>query len=526
MGSEVTDDGVETDLVMIEVAEDIVLLLGDGVPAGFELEPFYLDQTSRGELTGALAMAAGAANVGILGAGAMQSIEGLVRLSPETVNALKSMTPLTKDGWNLGALRDANGIAHSVRWGPATGGQATSFMTSLGPAMVLLAVAAQVAAMDKKLDQAVAIGGEILGQLRSDHQSRLSGICRTIDQAVREAKEVGSVTEGVFAPVVSVISDLNGEHDAFFRYFEKHRKMLQPGSADREKYVDENADAIIADAQGLILADLALYRYGILSAGRILDSESDDDARKLSRSRVERTERKSRESLDRTLTSIDDVYAQIQILNLTSRPSVKDRILLQRQPDRRLTAGDRVAAAIGPMLGNHRSNRHDVNPVIAVGKDLTDAPLDILKWALDPDEALLALAEARPQGLTASASYLGITPTRVFVTSERALLRDGEIEESYPLEDLRYVRLAVENEDRANIDIITKDENLGFRLSAKDSMLEVQKLADLLMSAAEIPDSERRPRHMLDTPPTRAALISSGDAPQSGVLSDSHSIAP
>lgn len=341
---------------------------------------------------------------------------------------------------------------------------------------------------------------------------------------MREAKEVGSVTEAVFAPVVSVVSDLHGEHDAFSRYFEKHRKMLQPGSADREQYVEDNADAIIADAQGLILADVALYRYGILWAGRILESESDDDARKLSRSRVERTERESRESLDRTLTSVDDVYAQIQIINLTSRPSVKDRVLLQRQPNRRLTAGERAAAVLGPMLASHRSNRHDVNPVIAVGKDLTDA-VNILKWALAPDEPLLALAEARPQGLIASASYLGVTPTRVFVTSERALLRDGEIEETYPLEDIRYVRLAVENEDRVTIDVITREENLSFRLSAKDSMLEVQKLADLLMAAADIPDSERRPRHMLDAPPTRAVPISPGVAPQSGVLSDNSTIA-
>lgn len=163
MGSEVTDDGVETDLVLIEVAEDIVLLLGDELPAGFELEPFYLDQTSKDELTGALASASAAANLGIQGAGALQSIEGLMRLSPETVKALETMTPLTKDGWNLGALRDANGIAHNVRWGPATSAQATTFRSSLGPAMVMPAVAAQVAAMDKKLDQAVAIGGEVLG---------------------------------------------------------------------------------------------------------------------------------------------------------------------------------------------------------------------------------------------------------------------------------------------------------------------------------------------------------------------------
>lgn len=124
---------------------------------------------------------------------------------------------------------------------------------------------------------------------------------------------------------------------------------------------------------------------------------------------------------------------------------------------------------------------------------------------------LLALAEVRPQGWTGSDSYLGVTRSRVFVTSEKALLNDGEIEDSYPLSDLRYVRLTLDSKNRASLDVITKDVNLSFRLNSKDSEERIRSFADLLMAASRIPESEQRSSQLLEEVPNRVALTTESE---------------
>lgn len=511
MESDDADKAPESDLVLIEVAADIALLLGDDVPAGFELEHFYLDRDSKGELASALSAAAASANIGVQAAAGMKAVEGLVRLSPQTMEALNRFSPIVKDGWNLGTLRDGTEFAHSVRWAPAANLQASQFMSSLGPAMVLLAITAQIASMDRKLDEAVALGADILGQLRSDHRSALRGICQTIDIAVKETKEIGYVTEGVFAPVKSVISDLRSEHHAFQTYFDKHRKVLQPGNPDREKYLEEHANDIIADAQGLVLAEMAQYRYGILRGGSLLTGEPSGDDKKLSRSIIERIEKDSRESLRRTREAIEDVYSQMQIIALTSQPSLRDRVLVRRASNQAESEAGRIASELENLLGAEGSHRDEVVPAITVAEDSANGPFELLQWALARDEVLLALAEVRPQGWTGSDSYLGVTRSRVFVTSEKALLNDGEIEDSYPLSDLRYVRLTLDSKNRASLDVITKDVNLSFRLNSKDSEERIRSFADLLMAASRIPESEQRSSQLLEEVPNRVALTTEGE---------------
>lgn len=510
MESSEYNEGTDSDLVLIEVAENIVLLLGDDVPDGLELEHFYLDQDSKGELTSALSAAAASVNIGVQALGGVKAVEGLVRLSPQTMAALKEFSPIVKDGWNLGTLRNGPDFAHSVRWAHATDIQATQFMSSLGPAMVLLAITAQIASMDRKLDEAVALGTDILGQLRRDHRSALRGICKTIDIAVKETKEIGYVTKGVFTPVKSVISDLRSEHDAFWTYFDKHRVMLQPENADRQKYLEEHANEIIADAQGLILAELAQYRYGILRGGSLLVGEPSGDDKKLSRSIIERIEQDSRESLKKTREAIEDVYSQMQIIALTSQPSIRDRVWVQRASNQTESTAVKIASALGSLLGTEDSHRDEVVPAITVADDSAEEPLELLRWVLARDEVLLALAEARPQGWAGTASYLGVTQTRFFVSPEKALFNGGEIKDSYPLSDLRYVRLTFDSKDRATLDVITKDTNLSFRLTAKESAQPIKDLADLLMSASRIPESEQRSSLLLEEVSNRVALITTG----------------
>lgn len=510
MESSTTGEGTDAELALIEVAENIVLLLGDEPPEGLEVEPFYLETEKKNELLSALAGSAAAMNLFSQVDGALTSVQGLVRLSPDTLRALKTQTPFVKDGWYGGTLRIGNEFSHSVKWAPVGEIQAAQFASSLGPALVLLAISAQISAMDRKLDETIALGKEVLNQLRRDHRSSLRGICETIDIAVQEAKEIGYVTKGVFAPVEPVISDLRSERDAFRSYFNEHRRQLSVGDAG--KYVEEHSADIIGDAQGLMLAEMAQYRYGILRAGSLLDGDPSAHDEVLSRSVIERIERDSRQSIEQTVEAIDEVYARMRILALTSQPSFINRVPARRAAATAESDSVRIAEGLAAVLGSGRSDRNGVVPVIEVVDEAADEALEILRWALAHDEPLIALAEVRPQGLVESASYLGVTAHHLFVTPQKALLREGEIREIYPLSDLRYVRYT-ESKNRVVLDVITKAENLTFRLSIKSGTEPPKELADLLMSVAQVPECERRSSPLLESRPNRMLLMAAERPP-------------
>ena len=149
-----------------------------------------------------------------------------------------------------------------------------------------------------------------------------------------------------------------------------------------------------------------------------------------------------------------------------------------------------------------------LSPGIKVIKDdASNRALDILRWALPRDEPLLALAEVRggiakdssvanvKEYFTGAANYLGVTPTRFFLTSQSTLTGDGSIERNIPLSDLRYVRLRMKNKG-ASLDIITRDENIATSFddwAVDDAHAEeVRRVADLLMASVNLPERERR----------------------------------
>ena len=147
---------------------------------------------------------------------------------------------------------------------------------------------------------------------------------------------------------------------------------------------------------------------------------------------------------------------------------------------------------------------------------------------LPREEPLLALAEVSQSSfakaipgsdvvsggtsgrLMGAASYLGITPTRFFLTPQSALTGDGSIERSVPLSELRYVRLR-EGKKGKILDIITKDDNITVNFDTWTTegahRDEVCRVADLLMSFVNLPEEERRFMPELQQIKTRRDLL-------------------
>ena len=171
-------------LVLVEPG--IALLLGDRPAEDFaDCGIHLLEERERdkwSELLNVMSLASGGANAIAQGTRAALSVQGLVRLAPETVAALEGgMTPLTSGGWNLGSLTTGGRIAAQVRWLPATGAQAALMLSSVTPALALCAMGFQLMSISKRVDKSIAVIEELEENLR---QERLRE-CRSMGGEVR-----------------------------------------------------------------------------------------------------------------------------------------------------------------------------------------------------------------------------------------------------------------------------------------------------------------------------------------------------
>lgn len=104
---------------LVEIEPGIAIVLGEGIPPEFGLDfiPLtMLGERTQQDLTDRIATATGLGNVLVQGARAAADVRGLVRLSPQTLQALETARPMVSGGWNLGSLVSSNGrITASVR---------------------------------------------------------------------------------------------------------------------------------------------------------------------------------------------------------------------------------------------------------------------------------------------------------------------------------------------------------------------------------------------------------------------------
>jgi len=524
--------GAETDLTLLEVEPGVAVLFGEAAPEGWDVEPFGLGVRSDREIVDALSNAVGAANAVAQGLGGLVSAQGLVRLSPETLRNLKTMQTMTKDGYYLGTLKEGGKFAASVRWAPAAGAQAASVLETLGPSLALLAISAQLTAISSKIDQNIELTRDVLKALREDHWNTLAGLCDTVAGAIDEAREVGTVTARIFGRVKHLEDSLHKERNTFAAYVDKHLKELETDYASRRDYLRDNAEDIIADTQGFIMAETAYYRYLMLRAAEIAadeDRTAGDD--ELLRHLARQVPVERRDSMDRVARVLERLDVHCHLADIVSGRRWRLRDFRSRRSGSVNQTVSAMIEYVNRLRGAVYQEPAGLKPSIEVVKDAGDTwkkVLKILRWVLPREEPLLVLAEVSQGGLAkaipgsdavsrgasgrlmGTASYLGITSTRFFITSQSALTGDGSIERSVPLLELRYVRLRA-GKKGATLDIIIKDDNItvNFDTWATEGARrdEVCRVADLLMSFVNLPEEERRSMPELQQIETRSELL-------------------
>ena len=280
------------------------------------------------------------------------------------------------------------------------------------------------------------------------------------------------------------------------------------------------------------MAETAYYRYLMLRAAEIAadeDRTAGDD--ELLRHLARQVPAERRDSMDRVAGVLERLDVHCHLAGELSGWRWRLRDLRSRRSSSVNQTVRAMIEYVNRLRGAVYEEPAALRPSITVVKDKDDASrraLDVLMWVLPREEPLLALVEVSQGGFTkaipgsdavsggtsgrlmSAASYLGVTPTRFFLTPQSALTGDGSIERSVPLSELRYVRVR-EGKKGANLDIITREKNIavsfeGWAVEGSHGE-EVRRVADLLMSFVNLPEEERRSMPELQQIETRSELL-------------------
>ena len=548
-----TDEPAETALV--EVSPGTAVVFGR-VPEGLDLIPFSLiTLEEQATITDAVAASSSILNVGGQIANSLAQAQGLVRLAPETLAALKDGASVVKSGgWNLGTLKVGNEFSNSVRWLPAGGANAVGIVASIGPAIAMIAIQMQLSELSGLVQQNLELTETVLKSVRHEQWAELMGLEQAVSKALAEAESVGAVTPLLWQNVQGYEAELRKQRDLFRRHVEAHSAELaqRTGHKERRQYIEKSGEAILLDLHSLLLAHRAWFGYQALRAGGAKLGAVEDP--------------REAALLQKIIDNAQDEHEQV----VTQMSAILDRLtrelgILAELPgkhtipftDARRSARDvakmseRLLRAVESISRSARSERVALERpgIVFADDDELDQDLRILRWHLDDDERLQALATARngdvgfaklgaavkgvgtawrdgAGGVAKAVAEVGqgglkgveaalrrgtednleavvepgtelliaVTDRRVLVAELSAFRQNGIVRRSIPNDTIRVVRLReVDATGRAELDLITETENQTWRFSRGSSTAEpVSALTALLTSRLDGPAPAQR----------------------------------
>lgn len=498
----------EPSSALVEIEPGMAVLYGAEPPEGLEILPFALMGDSKVDALGSsIAQAAGFANVAAQGANGLMNAQGLVRLAPETLKALKTAQPLTSGGYNLGTLASNGKIVSQVRWMPAGSAATAGVLASLGPAVALLTIQSQLNTVIELTRDNIELTTAVLDEVRQQKWAEVRGQQYALGQAVDEARHVGRVTNSIWSEVEGRKAILNEHWDHYQERVRTHVAELSKhtNARARQKHLAQHGVAILSDVHALLVAQSSWFRYeGLRAASLVEQAEADPGEAMLLERVVENARSRHAQTLadtDRLLDQIDrefgvmaELPGQFTVVAGKKRRAAKDAHAMAR------AARDSLTKLRGLPEG---SNRRGIEPPYVAALQNMDDLADVLRlWAfrLDPDETVLGIAECRTGSRVLDVFHAGwvlVTSRRVLLAKQDEFRRYAAVERDFPTDQIRYVRLRDESGRQGpQIDIAFRDEDFTLKFSrwavGEDHRAEVDRLADILKAMMCLPETERR----------------------------------
>jgi hypothetical protein len=489
---------------LVEFEDGLAIFFGDSVPEGVDLVPFTLiDDATRAAVSTAVGSAVGLGNVAAQGVNGAFQAQGLVRLAPETLAAMKNATPIVKDGWNLGTLAANGKFAASVRWLPATAATTASVVAAMGPAIALMVIQVQLNQIASVAKHNVELTSKVLQVVRQDQWSSVTGYHNTLLRELGHARRIGEVTDAVFAEVRGYQGELTAQWDANRNTVLQHVGDLErkTGHKDRQQFLTDNGQAIIADVQALLLSKTSWFIYQSLRAGHLLRSAKANEAdRRLLDEVIVNARRMHEESLAQTDTLLDQLAREFAVIaELPGRRTFKigGEARAAKEAQSMVRQLQDALAAIRGTASSPLQDRFEMPALLVFEEEVPNELVKILPLRLHNGERVLALADASSDRITVprlSDGWVAVTDRRILVTKQDSLRRTGAIDSAIDVADIRYVRRSDDPGRAPVVEIITKHADLTVRFAgwtksgpARDA---AQQFGELVASFMNLPESE------------------------------------
>lgn len=481
------------------------------------------DVTAAPDLTGAAAGALTGGNLVAQGAQSALSARGLVRLAPETLQALRTAQPVVSGGWNLGTLAGGGGrFVQSVRWLPATSAQAVTVLAGMGPAVALVAISAQASALASTTKRIESKIDALRAELEERDLDRLKALLLRVHEVYDEVLQCG-FEDGATRRKIEVLAE-NNDLDEMYGSFLRKTGALPDKSMQSATALIGARGRIASDLSALIAVWRARDLVGIMSIGALL---AEGPKENLLIHRAQKLQRDLHEHETEVASAVSFLRSQAHLLlvedenpgpvdDVKKRVGVAVKGVSQRLPFGGTSDVPALRDAVG-MIDEVIDSFDDARlaPPAPLAPEVLDGDADAtgnlceaLRWLLPEDETLLALV-----GINQGADHLVVTTSRWGLVTLRDLATAKTLEGLRPLADLRYVVDSGLQDFKRRVDIVTRERVVGVELTQIEDDAErssaVDRTLSLLRTAMNLPDDEREHDPLLCRPrPTRPALPS------------------
>ena len=517
-------DAVETtpSTTLVEVTPGVAVVFGE-VPDGLELISMDLvPSVDRMHLATALGSIG---NVGtVVGnlAEAVSSAQGLYRVNDATLALLKSGGEMAaKDGAKLGAIFKNGEMVAQARFIPVSM-SAAAVAAAIGPAVAMIALQMQLGEISGLVRTNIALTTQTLKTIRNEQWAELEGLAEAVNEAVEEARALGTVTDSVWEPIAPSGPMIRKQLKLYQKNVAGHVQEIGnlEGRARRE-YLEANAEAIVFDTHALLSALKTYAQYQAIRAA-LARSRSADDGNEAQL--FERITSKKPTEIEQSLREIraltQSLVRELRIIaELPGRATVPLTKKRRGAKSSRLTC-QQLLAAIEPLADvlQPAVEMPAVPETVCAPDELDlDPYLHVLRWFLEDGEALRSVAfpyEVGSRNLTgtvpailakrvdatwgglgsgklgvaverlASSTFVAVTDRRIVTADPRTLLRRGEIDAVYQLDEIRYVRPRSNHDAgvRPTIGIATDRRDVRWMFPTDAELDDIDNLAAVISS--------------------------------------------
>lgn len=568
-----TEDAHEpkTSTVLVEIQSGVAMVFGE-VPSEMSADLVNLNllpTNDRETLRTTVAAAAGnvASATGELGH-LLESAQGLYRVSSATQELLNQGAVLAvKDGANLGSVWLNGDLVAQARFIPVSAASAAQLASALSPTLTMVALQMQLQQISGLLNTNIALTQGLLADFRRAKWAELTGLVSSIDDVWRQSGELGSLPATLWDSVSGDKSAVRKQLDSYRSAVGSHIQKLQTltGKARRE-YLQTHADAIHFETMGLLKSLESWAKYQSLHIRRLRDPE-DGTAR--DRQVADMIASESEQELTASMEKVTELVRALsrELRLLAELPGAKGLPLSSKRKDAAASkdAAMKLLASLAGVEGRLCPLRPAPLPRIIAAPDgaINDRTLAILGWLVNADEVIQAVGLTKEfiagsvGKLIASATFpagwaiteatrsakkrlnkdgenastepdlgfakfteggtsphlVAVTDHRILVAEYRPFLQVGELKESIPLTDVRYVRLVKDSKRTPRgIDLTLVGRNLRWDFYSTTDAAQVDALAARL--AVAVPGKSPELTELVNR---FHPVLAPGDAPRPAV---------